>query len=340
MIKTYLTYENVNYWGYEAIGVVNLCDTIMYDVDFAERLSKLKGVPNIDNTIHPAIGSSVYVYPGCPVAIDDIRKNYKIKRGVDNGDYNVFYPTSITHNYGWHTGVVIFPSRKLIVFLNYKFRGRNRTEICNEAQEFLRANGLDSRIDSDCVIIENTIKMYCTICPEIFESLLNGDLKKPCIGCEQLDYSTGNDLTVDALYLTYVTGSAGGGRGSNEEKHRLQLEALNQTNWREYPATIDLLFNKILYYCNPYRDMRSRPSSFPKTVKQFLRPKQDYIEKKADFELGKAFLKMLLNLDGTKFVKFTDLTSKLFDYHISHGVFEHYFNDITRITEKEFEEDV
>lgn len=49
------------------------------------------------NKVSVPDGSSVYVAPGCPVPHDDIRRNYKIKRDVDAGDFNVVNDISYNH---------------------------------------------------------------------------------------------------------------------------------------------------------------------------------------------------------------------------------------------------
>lgn len=44
----------------------------------------------LDMKTLPPKGSNVYIAPNCPLAMDDIRNNYTIKKKPDTGDYNVF----------------------------------------------------------------------------------------------------------------------------------------------------------------------------------------------------------------------------------------------------------
>ncbi|MBQ3949786.1 MAG: hypothetical protein II661_04850, partial [Bacteroidales bacterium] len=69
------------------------------------------------NQIAPPKGSSVYLFPGCPYAVNDIRANYTIKRKIDTADYNVVSKDHV-HSLGCFLDrdiYAVFPSQKIIV---------------------------------------------------------------------------------------------------------------------------------------------------------------------------------------------------------------------------------
>lgn len=78
---------------------------------------KLQDELYADKSIKIPEGSDIYLFPNCPMAVDDVRKHYKLHRGIDSADYNVYVRPN---NLAWKAQIkldssLIFPEKKLIV---------------------------------------------------------------------------------------------------------------------------------------------------------------------------------------------------------------------------------
>lgn len=336
-MKVFLDYNGVEYHNYDMLAVnYRYPPNVLVDVHTYSKLRTMTG-PWFSSA-KPAHGSSVKVVQPCTVGIGDIRKNYTIKRKREDADYIVYSPipdAGCTFMYRY----VIIPKHNLIVadFSNPSLT--NSTSLFGLfkiAAETIGDPYLSYDYDVIAVDTGQATRMYLVDSEDFFD-LISGNLPKPAIPYTNLDYSTGNELTVDCLRLVYLTGNKTLDDASNFENFQLQLKALNQTNWREYPGTMRLLFTWMLNHTSPlYYNMKKYQSGYDKTVKLFLNiANEDYASKK-DWEMSRSFLQELLKINGTIITEFSNLERKLSEFGLGIEEFNMFFDSKLRIAPKEY----
>lgn len=290
-----------------------------------DKLLTLNGIA--DDTIKPKKGSSIYVAPKCPVATEDIRKNYTIKRAPDTGGYNVFYPLNDYAVYGYTVSSTLIIPKHNIAFL------------CRDAvtQYILMAEArtfFPDLQDSDCIYNYGQYSIYCFDAPQCYVDLLAGKYKKPIVSIKNLDLDTENELNIDVLEIVLRAAQADY-TAKSLETLSMQLKVLNQYNWRQYPGTVSLLMNDILCGCRLVGYLRHCPSKNSKPVNEILKTRSGFKDEK-DMLLSQQFVNHLMNVGENRFVGTGVLIDKLNEFGIGLDVFSKLFNTITRITPKEF----
>ena len=336
--KAYFTYNCVKYYGYD-IYFIKFTAYERDDIFIGPTEYKKLTLGDISDFAMPATvspGAEVHLVPKCDVAVDDVRKEYKIKRKFDDGDYNVFsklwwWPSIYSEN----DGCIIIPQHKTVVVSTYYAD--------DPWQEALK-------MFPDCTT-DNTIRI--NRCFQFFHpgldqqkeswiSLISGSAMKPCVSIKDLKFESCNDLDIDALNLVYRTSKSDRYVQQGEvEKFNLQLKSLNQTNWREYPLTMNLLFNELLRNrdYSTYNYCRGKVSTIPKAIKHFytdVYKPEHYTQE--DFNMAKSFLMELLGMQETMFVNQSSLTEKLKSISMKPEDFEQYFNCVVRIKSKDYVE--
>lgn len=286
----------------------------------------------LDTMAKPAVGSKIYITPNCPIPAADIRKNYTIKRAIDEGDYNVFTPIRVDSDMGYYC---LLPDKNSVVFISYY--GNQGTR-----QEFVRVlrgiSGYENIRESELDYIGYG-RIAHDVVPEAYHRLYEGKLVKPCISYTQLDTNYGLELTDDAVELVYRTGCAQWSY-ENEQKCCLEISALAQYNWRDYPRTMYVLTTLLqARHRGVYSYIRHAPSRQTKSVRQVVTtefPPKTSSEK--DFEMAKRLMLKVLNLeDGTKFVPFDSVASRLRELQVPIPLFHEVFDTIVRIQPKKYE---
>ena len=326
----YIEIDNNKYYDYSLYSDEEYYIDGDYDfyVDLTtdRRLEELDGL--IDPTIFPAEDSKVYLAPNLPVAIDDIRKHYTIKRGMDNGEYNVFAKRV---NASWYAGhiysVGVFPKIKAIVF-NTDFTPKEK--IFRRAQTFFTNISESDMIYKDIV---GEIRGYKNSLA--YKALLDGAYTNPCIEYRQLNLNSENELTSDVLELFYRTATKSVYDIDAKKNFLIQINVLNQHNWREYPGTVSYLVN-VLCCRGVGSYIKRHLCQYSKTVKEILSLPMQVFANEKDFLLARTFVAGLLNINNTKFVSATDLIDKINEYGISLAGFSRLFDNIVRITPKEY----
>ena len=260
------------------------------------RLAKINEILKTRST--PELGSSLYVSPGYKYSLNDIRNNYKLKRGVDTADYNVFSSIDYSTRKPDTKVVVciIVPAKKLIIVNNDFSTTYFSSELLNKFN-----------ITDDYYLSFTSHGFYWIDLPQSYISLLNGELQKPCISDVDLHLYRNNQLTVDTLELVYRTGI----QKDSEDSIRnyiIQLAAMNVKNWREYPGTIQILFYQLLYYrfgaaanavCNNQKD-------YEKFVQELLENRHAGFISEEDYALCKS---LIIRLLGPKLKEIDDWSS-------------------------------
>lgn len=288
----------------------------------------------LDFSFRPTQGDKVNMVPPCILPIDDVRKNYAIKRGLDTGTCNVFSPKNQSSYCSVWANYMIVPKVKS-VFLVYGYGSLNKTKLLYMfRQQFPNEKGLD--VANECIFQENTsVYFYNDYDP--FRRLFDGTLTKPCIPYTSLSLNSNLELTLDALYLVYKTGKETEPRNKNIPNFVVEINALNNYNWREYPGTLSLLMNSLLNKPSSTKnDVSGCSSRYSKAVKNLVKvPVSECISEK-DFNMAKALINTVMEIGDKKFVKYEDIVTKLVQTNLSMQEFAKYYKTITKIEQNEF----
>lgn len=227
-------------------------------------------------------GSSVYVVPGCPIPHDDIRRNYNVKRNPDNGDFNV-------------VGNLSYNSRARIKVLGVD--RPSRTISIGNVITYPYNDGRDA---------------YVFRMPPIYESIIMGELTKPIVSYRQLEIKNANSLTVDTLSLIYRLSMEYPG-SEDIDKYKLQLKALSQTDWRDYPYTISIVL-KVLpinkYCCGQV--LCKKKSERDKAIDMMYQCSCSYDKaSQKDRNMLYDLMCEILDIKGEMFVSLNDFMSKI-----------------------------
>ena len=289
----------------------------------------------LDTTAKPKKNSTIYVTPGCPISSADLRKNYQIKRDPDAADYNVFSDFKLKREW---CSVCVIPSRKVAMVFN-----RYSSQCPDTRKDFMyiaRAvpGYADVNLDDLSSVWAGTLGY--NVVPDAFLRLYNGTLSKPAVSINQLDMDFGLELTDDVVELVYRTGMVDNDYGrKTEEKCLLELAALNQYNWRDYPRTMYLLTSVMKYkYRSTYHSIQHAPSRAPKSIKSIITT--EFSSKAAsqkDHDMSVRFMQMVLDIGDVKYVNYQDVYKKISQIPVSLDLFLNAFDTVVRIAPKKYE---
>lgn len=337
--QIFATFNGKNYFGYDVYyndGERPLADIITDDV-----YDSLRDLTYCDKTIHPAKGSSIYVSPGnCPVAADDIRRNYSMKKVLDTGDYNVFYPINRVWCENITTAFTVIESYKIIVISKRYCDDRIRSY--NDLYNFLALRPDIQEDDIEIIKLSDPVRLYNIQITNAIKAALMGQLTKPCVPLENLDLSTGNDITLELLEQVRVSGIVDYSRNA-EENFRIQLNILNEHDWREYPGTTALVLamtQSLASYGQTAGDsIYECIGSQSKPIKNLYNETKAWAGKyksQKDFDMAKAYLDTKLNIGEYRYCTSSSLSAKLLEYNIPSCIFYSLYNEVVRITPKKY----
>lgn len=340
-MKIYMRLNGVDYYDYDVILTeipwrqMHIKDTSSYTVIDKNVEKDLENITSLlDMQCAPQKGSSVHIVPDCPYALNDIRNNYTIKRSIDTADFNVFSEYSKTRCTWIHlTEYYIIPNLKTVIIFNSK-----RMDIASlpRASAILGKNIKEE----DVILSTGTFSLYASISNGYFK-LLKKELTKPCVYYKNLDISSSLELTEDALQLVYASGKIQSRQDDAVNNFILQLNMLNQHNWREYPGTVNLLLNNILPGCCGVRNYVHRKlSQFPKQIKPFFSSygKELTFKNEKDYEMSKRLIYSILCSENIHFTTCDTLLNKLKEAHIDLDIYNKFFKTTVKIDEREYKE--
>ena len=281
-MRAYFEIDGEKYYGYEIILRVKNAYLSHYGNVFLD-INTWKNLYDITAGDKVSIphGASVYVAPGCPIPHDDIRRNYKIKRDVDSGDFNVV--NDLSYN------------RKCRVKI---------TDIDKASKTVIISDIVYSGPDGNCVYIFNM--------PELYEDILMGKLTKPIASYRQLEIKNTNCLTIDTLSLIYRL-SMKYPYSEDIDKYKLQLKALSQTDWRDYPYTISTVLKvlPINKYCCGHI-LCKKKSERDKAIDIMYKCSCSYDKaSQKDRDMLYDLMCEILDIKGEMFVSLNDFMSKI-----------------------------
>lgn len=265
--------------------------------------SKLQDIIAGNNVSVPN-GSSVYVAPGCPVPHDDIRRNYKIKRDPDGGDFNV------------------------VGDLSYKYSARVLCLGVDRSSKIITIGNVTYPYNDGCSV-------YLFRMPPIYESIIMGELTKPIVNYRQLEIKNANSLTVDTLSLIYRLSMEYPDR-EDIDKYKLQLKALSQTDWRDYPYTISTVLKvlpKYKYSCGQV--LCNKKSERDKAIDMMYQCSSSYDNaSQKDRDMLYDLMCEILDIKGEMFVSLDDFMSKIQSKAIPWTDFQDVFDCTVRIRKR------
>ena len=352
MRKLYIDYQGVEYYDYDVYYVGNDKDSwnhppkdntiMLYNGTAGKIRDKIAALKN-NPAFVPAKGDDICVIPDCKYNLEDIRRNYNIKRGYDKGTCNVFSEGTINKYcyYGHSFCVALVPSKKSAVISYYD----DGSVIKAALQLFTDITKSDVILMTERLSHNSSYHFFTifeTNINDAYFKLLTGTLTKPAVHVDSLDLNTGEQLTVDALEIVQKLCDESVNSYSNgwDEKLKLQLTALNGLDWRKYPGTINVLLNGFLYRCDSaILEMKNITSRYPKNVKNFLKFSHEGFASKDDINLACSFARRILGLENTEFTTMKDIYSKLSEKKMMVETFFALFDNMVRFKDKEWKDE-
>ena len=292
-----------------------------------------------DPTFVPSAGDEVHVVPDCTLTIQDIRNNYKIKREFDSGVCNVFSPIKKNKGftYLYKHFLVCKDAKYLVCFMPNKHEEKNLDDdtILRRMKELI-PNELKN-LYWDNRTWNSTHITFLSI-NEHYRNLILKQYSKPCIVYSQLPMNR-NELTADLLFLTISSGRRFTFYDKDAvQKHTINLSAVAQTNWKDYPGTMGIVFGGLLKYYGVHDSMKSHPDRYAKQVRELL----EYDHKNPaefngykDFQMARDLFENMLQIGEGKFVTLQQLNKKLNENGIAESSFLRVYNTMVKINLKE-----
>lgn len=335
-MKVTFTHNGVQYKDYEFLtpNIDYLSKGQYTYVLGAPEHNTLHNRDNLSSTlqnIHPNKGSSLYIAQPCPLCNADIRKNYTIKRSPDSADYCVISPIEKDYcRLCVYASAIVPKYRQIMVFLSKHYA------ITHSISSHVHTC-MPSIDDRDVIYISEIFYLYEEVLSDFHIDFVNDRITKPVVYYNNLDMDTGNKVDLDLLYLVYKTGGASGSK-DDFEKMVLQLESLNQHNWRDYPGTMCLLFKVLLRGQRTYYNWAWGPSKLPKAVKQFAYRNVPDVSfdnlSHDDFDMSRRFLSLLLGINGTMYATLDSTEKKIKTLDLTPDIIDTFFNVAVRIAPK------
>ena len=331
MSVAYVEYNGMAFYGYSlrSYDSYRKDEYVFFNED---AINRINGIIKKQTTTVPR-GSNLYLAPDCPHAVNDVRRNYKIKRGFDNGDYNVV-PT-IDENFYFDDCVAIFPVKN-VIYRTYWRRVTPEEMLKRAKEDFSDLKESDMIFVTDQDAMNSACRLKAVDHPELYLKILLGENKKPVVTYDVLDLNSDNELDLDILYLVYKTGIEDTNL-QNFDKFRTELFTMNNYNWRMYPGTVSLLND--MMYTGIAANWRYNLSGHPKPVKEILSMRGKEFSGDKDRILAQDFIIRMLNLQNVRFVDAYKLHDKINEYCIPVETFDQLFTTITKLTPKTFNEE-
>lgn len=300
------------------------------------RLKCLDGFTSDPNAVlgQPCIkkGTSIFVAPDCKYASNDVRRHYQIKRVPDSGDYNVFSPNDKLPYRSYRVALALISEKDKTVVACYS--DITKSEL---AAKLLLENSIDCSGWRELDTYQSPL-FYCLNLHPSYKMLLDGTLQKPVLSCKCLDLNGDMELNVDVLRLAYETANVEWNTPNAKENFLLQLNALNQYNWRNYPGTVsilnDLMTNNFL---SIGADVKRNAKSESKTIREIITCADQPFKDETDFKLTTAFLDSILHIGDCKFCTYYDFSKAFHKIGISLSKVSSLFDINVRIKPKTFE---
>lgn len=285
----------------------------------------------INSNLDVPKGSNIHLATQSKFAIADIRRNYNVKRSPDSADFIVFPEFNLRRVTWINSGTIVWDETTRVA-VSYD-GNKSFDDMWLYATQFVpnfKKETMRYGKASICFNIYRDVSAWRT--------LLDGTITKPCVLDTQLDLSSENELTVDLLTIVMKTAQVYWREADAEKNLTIQLNVLNQHDWRSYPGTLSLLKRMIGDHTGCiYNQMRRTSSRFPKTIKPFLEYSAGgKFSSERDFKMAQAFVESIINVGECRYVSVTDIINKCIENHIPLEVFGELYKNIVKITPAEY----
>ena len=296
----------------------------------------------------PQKGMKAYVIPGCKRAIADIRKDYVIKRNYQDADFIIKSTTSNNYNYSYRFNqFLIVPSRKAFIAWD-KYTWRHNFANFNDfvkhvIPDYDTVKNTDPNIISFNISSHESSFFYFSF--NKFKTELDialGKITIPVVNLDDLPVYSSNNLDIETLQMVHKIGMEPVSENA-KENFIIQLQALNQTNWREYPATMHLLYSILKKARFGYTGVETagykvfeKPSALPKSVKEMFEKmwKEGGANSEEDLNLGRQFLQTIVQFDTNKFYTVQELATLFKNARVDFQNFYNLYDNIVKIRPK------
>jgi len=339
----YITVDGVGYYDYKMITLEshsiyrerNYLKPGYLILDDATQNNLLSLLPKKNENKLPK-GNNIHIIPSSSnkYAVDDLRKYYNLKKNLDGGDYNIYCEFD---PYRYYTSKVylsfaIAPSEKLII-------ASDQTNVNNVLLAWAK-NTNPSLKESDLLFFPNRrIVFSWHKLNSQYDDILKGNVKKPLLHISCLDINSTEELTANALKILIHSGKRYYGEKDAVENFVLNLNMINQHNWREYLGTMHFIFQEVMRYGSTKAYVGNHLSGYSKVVKDIFRSSRAYskFQSEKDFNMCKSFLEEILQVGDSRFTDFRTLQRKLADNDISFDAFFSIYDNIIKIQPKKYE---
>lgn len=332
MKRAYFEINGNRYYGYDFYvrsdsGISPQEYDIVVNEPVKDRLRTLEGL--LDENYVPDDGAEIHVVPDCPICMDDIRKNYRIRRSPDRGKCNVFSPYRKGVRWSRSAGMTgIIPSLKVIV-CDTQYNANKDT--LNALIRSMVPNAVGIGPDQIIYVSNRVFYMGLRI-SDAYIWLLDGALRTPAISYKKLRLCHGNLLTPDALFMFYQAGMRNKYDANAERDFIMEASALNQTDWRDYPGTLSLLMNEILKRGDIIKEVVCRTkSTLPKAIRELLSVRPSDYAGSEDRKMASALVQEILDIREEKFTDIETLFGTMASKGISFQTFKSFYRNMVRI---------
>ncbi len=329
----YTMYTNCHYTHLSSDDYILITDSRLTDI--IENLKRNNSGATVPK------GSSIYLSPNCPYAVNDVRHHYTLKRKPDTGDYNVISIIKNRRNtrvsFMDFSHAFIVPDRKILVVLSYPNYYKKDTV---KPIDIIRNFCPDFNSNVTPISEIEIMPLYLCMNSSVVIDYMLGRLHKPCVYYTALDITNNVELTLDFLTLLYNTGNKRKWDRAGRQDFLTELKVLNQHNWRDYLGTLTIMFYYLFNINSIAVSFRNNLSYCTKEVREIFRlissnKGDDFVSEK-DFNMTKLFIDSLLHIGDLKFATLENLCDKLKSNNLSISIFSRLFDNIVKITPKAY----
>ena len=338
MSKIYATLCGIEYKGWDVyINGKDNKEFSVFDTQHDNEMNKLVSAV----TYTPKLGDSIYVMPNCKLAAADIRKNYTIKRSPADAS------AIIVSDYGFHRDWDVIDSfytvpERRAIFIDTIYHSWRCTKSFEEfaigimpelTTYYEQGKALKYKLkDNDRI----TFYYYPTTDLKGLIDVYEGTINKPLVPYKNLVIINDNQLDIETLQMFFNVGLVTRQPGCIEN-FKIQMQAMNQTNWRSYKGTLSMLYGILNKnrYCAA-NEVFNRPSCLPKAAKELydVMSSENAFELRKDADLAREFLQTVVDFNPNDFTEINNIQNKFYKAKVDFEYFYRLYDNIVKIRSK------
>lgn len=190
-----------------------------------------------------ARGSNIWLAPNCPFAIDDVRKNYNIKRNIDSADAIVINDISgdaRSRRSDWLAKTKDTANiEPHVAYISVSYSS-NKTVDYNAWQHTIKsqlASDWSCSYDEIEIIAKGDLEKRNIAVEKVIVTLLRNNITVPIYNNTALEFRSNIPLNLDLLKMLIVAGRSRGDSKSVENVGTV-LMGINNTDWRDKQSSM------------------------------------------------------------------------------------------------------